>query len=109
MSYTPPEQFTNATVTCKANTYFEGKVVSHALTLADGTSKTLGVIFAGSYKFDTAQAEKMEIIAGACQVRIAGQGDWIGFPAGTWFDVPANSYFEITVEEGTAEYVCSYA
>ena len=50
----------------------------------------------------------MEIIAGACRVRIAGAGDWIGFPAGTWFDVPANSFFEIEVAEGLAEYVCSF-
>lgn len=108
MSYRAPEQFDNVSVACKANVYFDGKVVSRAVTFADGSKKTLGLIYPGSYKFDTAAAEKMEIVAGACRVRIAGEGDWIGFAAGTWFDVPANSFFEIAVEDGIAEYVCSY-
>ena len=109
MSYVPPEQFANVTVTCKANIYFDGKVISHAVTLADGSRKTLGLIHPGSFKFDTAAAEKMEIIAGSCTVRIAGQGDWIGFTSGTWFEVPADSFFEIVVDSGVVEYVCSFA
>lgn len=108
MSYQAPEQFTGVTATCKASIYFDGKVVSHSLTFADGSRKSLGLIFPGAFKFNTGAPEKMEIIAGACRVRIAGSGDWIGFPAGTWFDVPGNSFFEIEVTEGIAEYVCSY-
>ncbi len=108
MSYAAPERFANVTVTCKANIYFDGRVVSHAVTLADGSGKTLGLIYPGSYRFTTAAAEKMEIIAGNCTVRIADQGEWIGFTAGTWFEVPANSCFEIVVENGIAEYVCSF-
>jgi len=108
MSYQAPEQFAGVTVACKANIYFDGKVVSHGLTLADGSRKTLGLIYPGTFKFNTDAPEKMEIIAGACRVRIAGAGDWIGFPAGTWFDVPGNSFFEIEVADGIAEYVCSF-
>jgi hypothetical protein len=108
MDYRSPEQFTNVVAICKANVYFDGRVVSHTITFADGSRKTLGLIYPGSYRFNTGVAERMEIIAGACRVRIAGQGDWIGFPAGTWFDVPANSFFEIEVGEGLAEYVCSF-
>ncbi len=108
MSYSAPEQFANVTLTCKANVYFDGKVISHSFTLADGSLKSVGLIHAGTYKFNTDATEKMEIIAGNCRVRIAGQGDWTGFTGGTWFDVPAKSYFEIEVAEGSAEYVCSY-
>ncbi len=108
MSYASPEEFAGVTVACKANVYFDGKVVSRAATFADGSKKTLGLIYPGSFKFNTDVAEKMEIVAGNCRVRIAGQGDWIGFAAGTWFDIPANSFFEIEVTEGIAEYVCSY-
>ena len=108
MDYRSPEQFPNVTVTCKANVYFDGQVVSHSVTFADGSRKTLGLIYPGNYRFNTGVAERMEIVAGACRVRIAGAGDWIGFPAGTWFDVPANSFFEIEVAEGLAEYVCSF-
>jgi len=108
MSYQAPEEFANVTAACKANIYFDGKVVSHSLTLADGSRKTLGLIYPGTYKFNTGAPEKMEIIAGACRARIAANGDWIGFTAGTWFDVPGNSFFEIEVADGIAEYVCSF-
>ena len=70
MSYSAPEAFTQVTATCKANIYFDGKVISHTLTLTDGSKKTLGLIYPGSYTFNTDAPEKMEIIAGACRVRI---------------------------------------
>lgn len=108
MSYSAPEQFQNVAAICKANVYFDGKVVSHSVVFADGSKKTLGLIYPGAFKFNTGAPERMEIIAGACRVRIAGAGDWIGFTAGTWFDVPGTSFFEIEVTEGIAEYVCSF-
>ena len=55
--------FKNVTVHAKANIYFDGKVVSHSIVLEDGSKKTLGIIYPGSYHFNTEQAEKMEIIA----------------------------------------------
>lgn len=108
MSTTNPEQFTDVTATCKANIYFDGKVVSHTIHLADGSRKTLGLIYPGTYKFDTGAAEVMEIIAGTCRVQIAGQGPWSEYPAGTFFEVPGNTYFAIEVDAGIAEYVCSF-
>ncbi len=108
MVYTAPVRFSNVTAICKANLYFDGKVVSHTIEFGDGSQKTLGLIYPGSYTFNTDAPEKMEIMAGACRVRIAGRGDWIGFAAGTWFDVPGKSSFEISVEAGVAEYVCSF-
>ena len=108
MSYQSPQQFADVTVTCKANIYFDGGVISHTLLLADGSKKTIGIIAPGSYHFGTAAPERMEIIAGECKVRLAGSTDWIGFTAGTWFDVAGNSAFDIAVEHGFAEYVCSF-
>jgi uncharacterized protein YaiE (UPF0345 family) len=108
VSYTKPEQFAGVTATCKANVYFDGKVTSHSITLADGSRKTLGLIYPGSYKFDTGAPEVMEIIAGACKIRIAGQGAWQEYDAATFFEVPGNSYFEIEVAAGITEYVCSF-
>ena len=108
MNYQSPLHFSDAMVTCKANLYFDGKVISHSLVLANGEKKTLGLMFPGSYRFETNAAEKMEIIAGQCKVKVAGQGDWIGFEAGTWFDVPAKSFFEIEVADASVEYVCSF-
>jgi len=108
MNYRSPEQFANVTAICKANVYFDGKVVSHTIIFADGSRKTLGLIYPGTFKFNTGVAERMEIVAGSCLVRVAGEGEWSGFSAGTWFDVPANSFFEVEVSEGVAEYVCSF-
>ncbi len=103
------ERFDNVSVVCKANIYFDGRVVSHAVHFSDGSKKTLGLIYPGSYTFNTAAAERMEIVAGSCQAKVAGAAGWTAYPAGTFFDVPANSSFEIAVEEGIAEYICSFA
>ena len=108
MSYSAPQQFDNVSVPCKANIYFDGKVISHGLLFADGSKKTLGLIYPGTFKFNTDAPECMEIVAGTCRVRIAGAADWQTFAAGTFFDVPGKSFFEITVDEGIAEYVCSF-
>lgn len=108
MEYCSPQQFEQVAVICKANIYFEGKVVSHSVVTSDGQRKTLGLIFPGKYTFETAAAERMEIIAGHCRVRIGGQGDWIGFAENNWFEVAQNSFFEIEVAEGITEYVCSF-
>ncbi len=103
-----PVQFDQVSVICKANVYFDGKVVSHAVIFHDGSKKTIGLIYAGSYTFNTCAAEKMEIIAGDCKVKIKGDSEWKSYSAGTAFCVPAESAFDISVEGGIAEYVCSY-
>lgn len=103
-----PEKFENVTVLTKANVYFDGKVVSHTVFFADGTRKTLGLIYPGLYKFDTAAPERMDIVAGSCRVRIDGQEEWMTCQAGTFFRVPAKSFFDIEVLQDRAEYICSY-
>jgi uncharacterized protein YaiE (UPF0345 family) len=50
----------------------------------------------------------MEIVAGACKVKVAGKADFTGYAIGASFDVPAKSGFDITVEGGITEYVCSF-
>jgi len=103
-----PIEFANVTATCKANIYFEGKVVSHGVVTQDGEKKTFGVIFPGSYSFNTEAAENMAIIDGACRVKLKGATDWSIYKSGEAFDVPANSSFEIEVEKGSAQYICSF-
>lgn len=103
-----PEQFDNVSVKCKANVYFDGKVVSHTVVCADGSKKTLGLIFPGTYTFNTDAPERMDIVAGACRARLAGQDEWTNYPAGEFFRVPGDSSFEIAVDEGIAEYICSF-
>jgi hypothetical protein len=103
------EQFHNVTVTAKANIYFDGKVVSHTIHLNDGSRKTLGLIYPGLFTFNVGTAERMEIIAGNCKVRIGADGAEQEYAAGTFFDVPAGSFFEISVSDGIVEYICSFA
>lgn len=103
-----PEKFENVTVVCKANVFFDAKVVSHTVLFADGSKKTLGLIYPGTYRFDTKAAENMAIIDGVCQARLAGQSEFTTYAAGTSFSVPANSAFDITVAKGIAQYICSF-
>lgn len=108
MTENAPAQFDNVSVVCKANVYFDGKVVSHTVLFADGTKKTLGLIYSGEYNFGTAAPERMDIVAGSCRVKLAGENDWKTYSAGSYFKVPGNSSFDIAVDEGIAEYLCSY-
>ncbi len=103
-----PTEFHNVTAPTKANVYFDGKVVSHTLLFADGSKKALGLIYPGKYHFGTDKAERMEIVAGSCTVKIDGSSAVNSYAAGTFFDVPAKSGFDIEVSSGIAEYICSF-
>ncbi|KAB2663696.1 MAG: pyrimidine/purine nucleoside phosphorylase [Verrucomicrobia bacterium] len=103
-----PTEFKNVTAVAKANVYFDGKVVSHTVLFPDGSKKTLGLIYPGKYHFGTDKAERMEIVAGNCSVKIDGAASVAGYGAGTHFDVPAKSGFDIEVAGGICEYICSF-
>ena len=103
-----PAQFDNVSVVAKANVYFDGKVVSHTVLLPGGVKKTIGLIYPGSFTFNTGAPEKMEIVAGSCRVKQANEAAWKTYAAGTAFDVPGNSKFDIAVDSGIVEYICSF-
>ena len=103
-----PAQLSNVTAVTKATIYFGGKVVSHTILLAGGEKKTLGLIFPGEYHFGTDLAERMEIVAGSCTVRVDGAEKVDAYPAGSVFEVPAKSGFTITVADGICEYLCTF-
>jgi uncharacterized protein YaiE (UPF0345 family) len=102
------KQFDNVSVVAKANVYFDGKVVSHTVLFASGVKKTVGLIYPGSFTFNTGAPEIMDIIAGSCEVRLKGETAWKAYAAGTAFNVPGNSAFDIKVAAGIAEYICSF-
>lgn len=101
-------RFDHVSAETKANVYFDGKVVSHTILLPDGSKKTLGLIYPGSYHFGTELAEVMEITDGACRVRLDGSAEARGVAAGGRFEVPARSGFTIEVADGICQYVCSF-
>ena len=103
-----PERFDGVAVLTKANVYFDGKVVSHTVQFADGSKKTLGLIYPGTFTFTTGAPEVMAIVAGSCRARLKGEAAWRDYGSGTSFAVPGNSSFDIAVDGGIAEYVCSF-
>jgi len=103
-----PAEFRNVTAVAKANVYFDGKVVSHTLLLPDNTKKTLGLIYPGRFHFGTDQAERMEIVAGQCAVKLDGQSAIHNYAAGQAFEVAAKAGFDIEIKSGICEYICSY-
>jgi hypothetical protein len=103
-----PTEFNVVTAVTKANVYFDGKVVSHSILFPDGSKKTLGLIYPGDFHFGTAKAERMEIVAGDCVVKLDGSEAQTSYTSGQFFDVSANSGFDITVSSGICEYLCSF-
>jgi purine/pyrimidine-nucleoside phosphorylase len=102
------KSFENVTVDTQANIYFDGRVVSHSVHFADGSKKTLGIIYPGTYHFSTGAPELMEIIDGSCEIKIDGSSSTKFIPSGESFDVAANSGFSITVNDGVCQYICSF-
>ena len=102
------DRIDDVSVVLKANIYFDGKVVSHSVLYRDGSKKTIGLIYPGTYLFTTSAPERMDIVAGQCGYKLREGGEWTQCPAGSGFDVPGSSSFEIAVESSIAEYLCSY-
>lgn len=102
------ETIQNATITTKANVYFDGKCISHSLTTQDGTQLSVGVVLPSELRFSTGAAEIMECSSGSCQYRLAGSEQWLSSATGDKFSIPANSYFDIKVSEAY-HYICHYA
>jgi uncharacterized protein YaiE (UPF0345 family) len=103
-----PTEFRSVNVLTKANVYFDGKVVSHSLFLPDGSKKTLGLIYPGRFHFGTDKAERMELVAGACTVKLDGTNVVTRYSAGQVFEVPAKAGFDIEVTSGICEYICTF-
>lgn len=101
------QQFDGVSVTTKANVYFDGKCVSHSITLADGTKKSVGVVLPATLTFNTGAPEIMECVAGSCEYKLKGSEAWVKSSAGETFNVPGNSSFEIRVTE-PYHYICHF-
>jgi uncharacterized protein YaiE (UPF0345 family) len=101
-------EFQGVTAVTKANVYFEGKVISHTILFPDRSKKTLGIIFPGAYHFGTDKAERMEIVAGHCSIKLDGKQTSADYGVGQAFEVPAKSGFNIEVKSGFCEYICSF-
>jgi uncharacterized protein YaiE (UPF0345 family) len=97
----------NVSVSTQANVYFDGKCVSHGITLADGTRKSVGVVLPSTLTFGTGAPEIMECVGGACEYKLAGSDAWLSCKTGEKFSVPGDSKFDIRVAEAF-HYICHY-
>lgn len=88
------------------NSYFEGKVQSVGFE-RNGRRQTVGVIDAGEHYFNTDAAERMTVISGELEIRVAGAEAFRCYPAGTAFEVPAQSGFAVRAAAATA-YLCEF-
>ena len=94
-------------VTATASVYFDGKCVSHQLTFADGTKKSVGVVLPAALTFNTGAPEVMECVAGSCDYKLAGNEAWLTSKPGDTFNIPGNSSFDIRVTEAY-HYICHF-
>jgi uncharacterized protein YaiE (UPF0345 family) len=100
-------QIDSVTVNTQASVYFDGKCVSHGITLPDGTKKSVGVILPATLTFNTGAPEIMECVAGACEYKLAGNDTWLTSSPGEKFSIPGNSKFDIRVTEAY-HYICHF-
>ena len=82
----------------------------HTIMFEDGRHKTLGIILpcdnlVEHYQFSTNTSERIEIIGGACEVKINGEEEFSYYRAGQSFVVEGNSGFNLRTEE-IVQYVC---
>ena len=96
-----------ARVTTQANVYFDGKCVSHTVTLGNGERKSVGVVLPAELTFNTGEPEIMECVAGSCEYRLAGSAEWKRSAPGERFSIPAASSFDIRVTE-PYHYICHF-
>lgn len=104
----PTANISDASIKTVANVFFGGKCISHAVTLKDGTKKSVGVILCATLTFNTQAAEIMECVSGECNYKLAGSAEWQHAGPGERFSVPANSSFEIKVDH-EYHYICHFA
>ena len=100
--------YKNVEIIKAANIYFDGKVTSRIIKLNDGSTKTLGIMMPGEFKFTTEKHELMEILAGELNVMLPGSEDWEAIQGGESFEVPAQSIFKLKVKS-VVDYCCSYS
>ena len=100
-------QFDSVTVNTQASVYFDGKCISHGITFADGTKKSVGVVLPATLTFNTGAPEIMECVAGSCEYKLKGTEAWLKSGPGEKFSIPGNSSFEILKKEAY-HYICHF-
>ncbi|PHQ65378.1 MAG: hypothetical protein COB99_04355 [Sulfurimonas sp.] len=96
----------NVSVVKEANIYYDGKVTSRTVELADGSIVSLGIMLPGNYTFGTNEAEIMEMLSGDLEIKLPNE-EWKTLNTPETFNVAANSSFDLKIKTVT-DYCCSY-
>ena len=103
----PTQTIDGVSIQTKANVFFDGKCISHAITTANGTKLSVGVILPATLTFNTGAPEVMECVEGSCEYKLDGSNDWLTSKAGEKFSIPGNSKFDIRVTT-SYHYICHF-
>ena len=95
----------NVTVVKEANIYYDGKVTSRTVELADGSTQSLGIMLPGEYTFGTNEAEIMEMLSGDLEIKLPNE-EWKTLNTPETFEIAANSSFDLKIKTVT-DYCCS--
>ena len=96
----------NVSVVKEANIYYDGKVTSRTVELANGSVVSLGIMLPGEYTFGTNEAEIMEMLSGDLEIKLPNE-EWKALNTPETFNVHANSSFDLKIKTVT-DYCCSY-
>ncbi|WP_395145052.1 pyrimidine/purine nucleoside phosphorylase [Moraxella atlantae] len=105
-------RFDHVSVEKIANVYYEGRSFSRTVWFEDGRKKMLGIILpcdseVTEYEFHTESSERIEILAGECEVKRADEDNYTYYRAGQAFVVEGHSSYTIKNEE-IVQYICHF-
>ena len=102
--------YDHVSVVKNATISYDGRCSSHTVLFGDGRKKMLGIVLpcdeqVCEYLFATHTSERIEILSGECEVKIAGEEDFTYYREGQAFMVAGNSSFELRTEQ-IVQYIC---
>ena len=96
--------FQNVSIKKKPNIFYDGKVSSWTIILADGSKKSLGIMLPGEYAFEPPTDEIMEFMTGELEILLTGNS-WTKVNNNDRFYIQAKTAFKVKVKTLT-EYCC---
>lgn len=109
---TASTRFDHVSVEKIANVYYEGRTFSRTVWFEDGRKKMLGIVMPcdneiTEYTFKTESSERIEILAGECEIKRAGESEYTYYRAGQAFLVEGHSSYVMKNEE-VVQYICHF-
>lgn len=109
---TSTTRFDHVSVEKISNVYYEGRSFSRTVWFEDGRKKMLGIVLpcdheVPEYEFKTDSSERIEILAGECEVMRDGETTFTYYRAGQAFLVEGHSRYVMKNEE-VVQYICHF-